>query len=430
MNTTVKPLEKSQVELKVTIPYEKVEPFLDRAAEEFSKELHFKGFRPGKAPRKLVESRIGTQALLEEAVNIGMPKFYTDAITKENIEAIGMPKVSVNKLAPDNDIEFTATVSIMPEITLPDYRKITVAKEEKEVGDSDVQKTLDYLQKSRATYNHVEREAQKNDRVTVDFQMKQGNVELEDGNYTDHPVTIGEGQIVKGFEDQLIGLKKDATKTFSITFPNDHFKKEIAGKPVDFTVIMKKVEEVKLPELNDEFAKSLGQFTTLDELKTKLKENIKKEQGDKERERIEKEILEKISEQTKVSMPEVIIESELENAVGEIKQQVESMGGKFADYLVSVKKSEDDLRNDLRPAAKKRAKAGLIIREIAKKEDINATTEEITAEVNKYLLQYQGNPEVKKQVTSLEFKEHIDRVLRNRKVLDMLIESATKASKK
>lgn len=421
MKVGIKNLEKSEVELTIEVPYSEVESFLDHAAQEISKDLKFNGFRPGKAPRALVEKRVGAQAILEEAVNIGMPKFYTDAVLQEKVEVVGQPQISISKLAPHNNLEFTARVGVMPQFDLPHYRNVKVKRIKIKDNSGELDKTIDYLRKSRATYKTVTRPAQKGDRVFLDFDMFLNNVPLEDGSYKDHPVIIGENQIVQGFEDQLIGLLTEKTKKFNLLYPKEHFKKEIAGKRVDFKVKVKKIEEVGLPELNDDFAKALGDFKSMDDLKTRMKKNIKLEAETKEKQRIESETLEIIAKKTTMEIPEVLIQSETEKMIAELKNNIKSSGGDFQEYLQSLKKSEKDLKNDLRPQAEKRAKIGLIVREIAKKEDIIADKKEIKEEINKILLHESGNPEIKKKITSLEFKEYISHVIRNRKVLAFLV---------
>lgn len=426
MNVSVKKLDQSEAEITVTVPHTELEGFLDNAAQHLSKEFRFDGFRPGKAPRAIVEKRVGKQAVMEEAANISIPKFYTDAVIQEKLETIGTPSISVSKIAPENDFVFTAKVGVMPELKLPEYRKIKITKNEIKENIQETDKALDYLRKSRAKHSEVDRPARQTDRVSVDFVMSMNKVTVEDGEYKDHPINIGDGQIVKGFEEQLVGMKKGDKKEFSLTFPPEHFKKDVAGKAVDFAVTMNKVEEVSLPDLDDAFAKTLGKFESLEELRTKLAGNIKAEEEFKEQERVETELLEKIAEKTEVMIPEIIIQSETDKMINEMRQQVESMGGRFDDYLTSMKKSMEEIRKDLRKQAEARAKTALIIREVAKREEVDVTAEEIKEEINKILLREGDHPDVKKQILSLEFKEYIQAIIRNRKVLEMLIANATK----
>ena len=204
---------------------------MDLAAEELSKEIKIEGFRPGKAPRKIVEQKVGSENILAHAAQIAVKKSYADSIVKNKIEAIGEPKITITKIAPGNDLEYKAVVAIMPKIALSNYRKQakSVAKAKlEETKPEEIQKELEYLQKSRAKLITVSREARKGDRAEIDFQVLIDGKEIEGGNSKNHPLTIGENYFIPGFEDNLVGMKEKDEKEFDLAFPKDYHKKELA----------------------------------------------------------------------------------------------------------------------------------------------------------------------------------------------------------
>jgi len=247
----IRKLPKSQLELKITVPAKELEKFLDMAAEELSKDFKIAGFRPGKAPRKIVEQQVGSEKVLAHAAEKAVRKTYTESIIKNKIEAIGEPKITITKIAPGNDLEFKAVIAIMPEISLGDYKKSIKGLKKSElekIKPEEIKKELDILRKSRAKLITVSREARKNDYVEIDFDVflieeKSASRRIEGGKSQNHPLTIGESYFIPGFEENLIGMKANDEKEFDLEFPRDYHKKELAGKPAKFKVKMNLVQE-------------------------------------------------------------------------------------------------------------------------------------------------------------------------------------------
>lgn len=421
MDVKIKTLPKSQVELLIEIPSKKMGGFLDKAITVLSKDLKLKGFRPGKVPKDVAEKHIDSKAILEKGAEIAVQETYPQAILENHIEAIGLPKVEILKIARKNPLIFKAQVAVLPKVKLGDYKNIKAKKREIGVGEDEVASALDWLRKSRAKYITVSRPCQKGDRVEVDFESFLVGVPLEDGSSKNHPLILGEGKFVPGFEDNVEGMKQDEEKNFSITFPQDYYKKDLAGQKIDFKVKMELVQKVELPELNDEFSKNLGEFPNLESLKKSIKDGLWREKEQKETQRFREEILEKIVEKSAMELPDVLIESELDKMVKELEVSLKNMGLELEVYLEKIKKTVEDLKKDWRDMAQKRLKAALALREIAAKEDMSISDEEIKERINRDVLsQYSSEEEARKSVNMDEVEEYMRGAVRNEKTLELL----------
>lgn len=422
MQVEFKKIPNSQGEMMVQVSPQEVKAYLDRAAKAISQDLKLKGFRPGKAPRSVVERQVGTQQLWEEAVKQGLPKFFEQALEQSGAEAIGRPQISIVKIAPDNPLIFKATIAIMPKVHLGEYRKLKVKKPQvKKPTAQDVQKVLKKLQQMRARLITLNRPARKGDHIEIDFSAYLKNNLIEGGRTKNHSFILGKGQFVWGFEDELVGMKAKNEKEFSIKFPRDYPRKNLAGRLIRFKVKLNFVQKLELPALDNEFAKSLGKnFKSLADLKGKLKENLETEKEMKAREKYELTILEKICAQCRMVVPTILIESEKERMIAELKADIMHQGIKFEDYLKSIKKNRKELKAGWDQQAQKRIKTSLVLREIARKEKIKVKKKEIEREINKVLRNYPDREDVHKHFQSSGYKNYMHNVLINRKVIRLL----------
>jgi len=419
----IRKLPKSQLEIKISVPAAELEKFLDVAAKELSENLKIHGFRPGKAPRKIVEQHVGPEKVLAHAAEKAVKKSYSESIVKNKIDAIGEPKITITKIAAGNDLEYKAVVGIMPEISLGDYRKSIegIKKTEPEkISSAEIQKELDILRKSRAKLITVSRPAKKNDYVEIDFDVLVSGKEIEGGKSRNHPLTIGENYFIPGFEENLIGMKEKNEKEFDLAFPEDYHKKELAGKPARFKVKMKLVQEKEMPEMNDDFAKSLGKFENLESLKNSLLEGMEMERKKKNEEKRRQDILEKIIPGCKIEIPEVLIENELDKMMAEFEQNILGRGMKLEDYFVSIKKTQAEMRKDWEKSAEKRVKSALALREIARLENISPENAEIEEEMNKTIAYFKSQGDIEKNVDMEKLYNYVKGVLANEKVFKLL----------
>jgi trigger factor len=423
MKVEKKDLPKSQVELVVELTFEEFEPYIKRGAEKVSAEVKVEGFRPGKVPFDILKQKIGEMTIIEEGARIAIDK-NLEKIFKDHItgEPVGQPQVEITKLAPNNALEFKITVAILPEIKLGDYKDIKVKARKSDIKNEDIEKMIGELQEMRVKEAIVDREIKDGDKVIADINMFLDNVPIEGGQGKDAALIIGKNYIIPGFDKHLLGAKKEDTREFSQLYPEDHHMKNISGKMVDFKVKIKEVYGRELPTVDDEFAIGFGLKNLAD-----LKDNIKKsltEQADKENEqKMEKEIIEKILEKSRFNdLPELLIEHEAKTMMAELEQSVTNQGGKFGDYLSSINKTEEQIMLDMLPEAIKRVKVSLLIKEIAKKENIQASVEEANKQIEEIKNYYKDKNDILEKVSSLEYKSYIYSVLSSRKVIDKLRE--------
>jgi len=422
----MKKLPRSQVEFEINIPVEEVEKYFDEAAKHLSKHVDIKGFRKGSPiPKDVLEKYVSKQAIFEEAGELAIDETYKKTVKEENIFPVAHPDVKVKKLAEGNPIEVTVIVSVFPELKLSDYKKISqdAAKKRKKdvsVDDKEVKDALEHLRGSKRKEVAVSREAKKGDVAEVDFEVRVEGVKIEGGDSKNHPVALGEGKFIPGFEDNIEGMKAGETKEFTLKAPKDYFKKDLAGKEMSFKVTLNSVLEVQLPELDDEFAKSLGGFKTLTELEENLKKGITMEKEQKEREVYLDSLIDSIIKDSKIDLPEVMIKNEQEKILGEMKNNVEQHGLSFDMYLTNLKKTVDEIKEEMKDQAEKRVKAVLVLEEIAKQEDIKPTDEEVTEKANQVLLQYKSQGAATENIDPEQLKAYAKMVLTNEKTLDFL----------
>lgn len=415
-----KEISPSQIELTVSVPPEEMEQYMDQAVESISKDIKIQGFRNGKAPRTVVEQRVGQASVFQEATNIALPRTYAKIVIDEKIEALGNPDVKVQKAAYGNPFEYTALIYVIPDYSLPDLSKISVKKKVEKVEDADIELALTEVQKQRATTKVVERAVKDTDLVLVDFDVFQKGVSIENGKSKDHAVTIGEGKFIPGFEEKLIGKKKGDTDEFELTFPKEYHAKHLAGKKATFKVEIKEVKENILPKLDDAFAKEMGEFKDLKDFKKKLEENIGQEKQKKEEERTEEEMMKQITEKIDVEIPDILIVQEKQRLLEEFKQMVEGQGGDFSQYIESQKTTEEKLLEDFKERAVARVMAGLVMRKVAEEQKISVEDAEIEKELDIQAQQYAFNPEVVERIKSKDYREYMAGILVNKKVVEFL----------
>lgn len=420
MNVLVKKLPQSAVELTIEVTVDELKPYEQRALARLASKLEVPGFRPGKVPVSMARKHLDPIKVLEETANVAIPELYGKAVTEQKLEVIGTPKVEVLKFAPNNPLSFKATAAVLPEFKLPDYKAIRVEKKQEKVTDEKVERLIRMLQRERAKEQAVDRPAKKGDSAEIDFAITQKKVPLEHGQGTNHPLIIGDGSFVPGFEDQLVGLKAGQEKDFTFTFPKDYGKKSFAGQTAEAHVKMRTVRERILPELNDEFAAGLGTFKTMAELRSKLRENLQLEADYKENDRFESEVLTKLAGQTKLEIPDVLLQGELDKMARELESSLVQQGANFKDYLTSINKSLEDLKKGWVEQAKKRVTIGLLIRAISKAEGVKTDAKEVDDEINTTLKQNPGNKEVERTVKSPAYHDYVSEIIRNRKTIKLL----------
>jgi len=454
MKATQTKLEKSQIEVTFELTADEFKEHTLHALEHLKHHVKVDGFREGKAPASMVEDKIKPEMLLMEAGDHAVQHVYSDYIRENKLEPVGEPEVQIVKIVPiaeqsrirDGEAVgtkevvfiFKAKISLMPEVELPDYKEIAskIKANEVSVTDQEVIDTLNYLQKSRAKFTAKNDVAAKKDFIDLIYQSK----DLSDNKEFEDKFILGEGGFMKGFEENLEGMKEGDEKTFKITVGKDFADKGLAGKEMEFKVKMKSVQKMELPEINDEFAKQLGQsarasreagapasaFDGLVKLKESMKEGMTQEKKEQEKQRRRGEFLDKIAEKTKIDVPEVMINYEVENLLADLKNRInQNMKISFEKYLATVKQTEEQIKETFKKEAEKRIRGFLVLRELGKKENIEVSDKEVKEEIEKATKNYAK--EDLAQIDINQFREYTKGVIFNEKVFKILENLETKS---
>jgi len=423
----IKKLPKSKIEIEIAVSWDVWKDYLDQAAAEVSEELKISGFRPGKAPRNLVEQKVGSGVILNNAAEKAVKKSYVDFVTKEKLEVIGTPKVEIEEIEEGKELKYKAEVAVMPEVKVKeDYKKEVkkinedFSQKKPEVPEEELSLELEKLANSRVKLVTVMREARKGDSVEVDFEVKVGGVIIENGASKNHPLVLGKGVFIPGFEENIVGMREGDEKEFELNFPEDYHKKDLAGKPAVFKMKLNLVQERQTPEVNDDFAKSLGSFENLEALKKNIREGMEHEQEHKLKDDKRGAHIEEVIKATEVDLPEVLLDEEAERMFGEFSMQLQPMGITLEQYLEKLGKKKEDLRKDWQPQAEKRVISALALKEIAKMEEIDVTSKEVEEEINKTLQHYKNVKDIEKNIDMERLYQYSKNVLENEKAFEML----------
>ncbi len=422
MKIDKKELEKNQLELKVEITEAEYQPFLIKEASNISKNKHIPGFRAGKAPYDIIKQNFGEMAIFESALDDILKHFYFELVKKENLEPIGFPKIDVEKMAVGNPLVLKIVISLLPKIKLADLDKISIKKGKATVDDEEIKKAIETLREHQAKEVLVEREAKNDDKVEIDFKASVDGVVIEGGNEKNYPLVLGKGQMIPGFEDQIIGHKKNDEIKFNLKFPKDYHK-NLAGKEAEFEVKLNSIYERTLPETNDEWAKTFFKLDNLKDLEEKLRENYEHEKQRELDQKQEMEMIEEIIEKSEIdAWSEDVIKEEVKKISEEFRQNIAYQGMQFEDYLKHSGKNLETLEKEFEPQAEKRLQSSLIIREVIKLQNIKTSKDEIDHEIKHMLETYKDNPEIKKQIETNEYREHIENQINSKKAVDYLKE--------
>ncbi len=414
--------EKSQVILTITIKPADYAKDLEIAAVRMSERAAIKGFRPGKAPYEMVKQQLGEQNIMQEAAERIVQRSYFEAVKTEKLATVGMPQITIQKMAPGNDFVFEAKVALLPSVKLPDLSKIKIEKKEVKTGDTEVNKVLEDLRKMQPKETVKAGAATKEDKMVVDLDMFIDNVAVEGGQAKNHQIYLNEPHYIPGLAEEIVGLKKDDTKDFKLVFPKDHYQKHLAGQKVDFKVKVNEVFALEFAKLDDEFAKSVGQ-ESMTQLKELLLSNLSKEADKKEMERQEIAILDQMIEKTTFGeIPQILIDSEKQKMFNELKYDLDRRGISMDQYMLDIKKTEEQIFKDFDEQGTKRAKAALISRQIAKDNNITVDKDDMDKELADIKAAYPDDANVEENIKRPEVLDTIAATIQNRKVLAHLKE--------
>ena len=376
MQTEIKQLPKSELLLTIEVPAELLTKFEDEAARRISEEVDIPGYRKGQAPKAFVIAQVGADGFFREVLNIALPRSYFEVVKEKNLQVVSRPDIKILSKTP---LKYEARVGIMPEIKLKGWEKIKLAAKPAEITEKEIDEVVYEMQKYRATFKPLEREVKKGDRVEIDFQgFDEGGAPLEKTKSANHPLFIGEGTLIPGFEEELVGMKTGGKKKFPVKFPKDFHHEPLKGKMVHFEVEMKRAEETILPELNEEFVeKIMGEKKTVPAFREALKIDLKRRKEMEARKQRENELLEKFLKEAKLDAPPVLVEEEVDYMIADLKREIEGKGLKFETYMEKMKNEKRDMKKEFEPEAEKRVRVRLILNFLFKEAKIDVTEEEI-----------------------------------------------------
>lgn len=418
-------LEGNKVELKVEIEPERVNKALEQAYRKVVKNVTIPGFRKGKAPRRVLEARYGKEVLHKDALDILIPSAYIQAVKAAEIEPIAQPEIDNLYLAENEPATFTAVVEVKPEVELGQYTDLGIEKEEVEVTEEAVLEELKRLQEQHSQLENSDKEiVEDGDFVVIDFEGTIDGEIFPGGSVEEYTLEIGSGIFIPGFEEQLIGQKVGEETEVKVTFPEDYQAENLAGKEAIFKVNIKEIKVKKIPELDDEFAKEVGEYDTLDELKEKTRERLEKFEEERVNREFEDKIIEKAAKNAKVDVPEPLINNELDMMYQNMAYSVSLQGLKIEDYLEFMGLDEETWRENKRETATKRAKINLVLEAIAKKEGIEVSDEEIDKRIEEMAADSEKSPEQIKGLLKLQGQlDGIKHSMLIKKVIDFLVEN-------
>ena len=413
--------------LTIEVDAKEVNNSLDAAFKKVVKTINVPGFRKGKMPRPLFEQRFGVESLYQDALDIILPKAYGEAIDETGIFPVAHPEIDIEKFEKGQKLIFTAKVTVKPEVKLGEYKGLTVEKMDATVTDEDVENELTSLQERQAELVVKEEGTVANgDTAVIDFEGFVDGEAFEGGKGENYSLAIGSGTFIPGFEEQLVGLKAGEQKDVEVSFPEEYHAAELAGKPATFKVTIHEIKVKELPALDDEFAKDANEeVATLDELKAKIRENLEVSKKQEAEHKVRDEVVEKASANAEIDIPEAMIETELDRMVREFEQRLSYQGMNLELYYQFTGTDEEKLKGQMKEDAAKRVTTNLVLEAIIKAENIEATDEEVNAEIEKMAEMYNMPVDAVKQ--ALGNVEGVKEDLQVRKAVDFLVDNSKTA---
>jgi trigger factor len=417
----------SRVQLDIEVPPSEVDRHFATAYRHVAERTKVPGFRPGKAPRHVIDRFVGKGAIIAEAIDHLVSDAYDAAIDQVAILPIDQPEVDIDPtgVAEGQSVRFTATVAVRPDVQLGAYTDYPFSLEATEVTDEQVEGVITELREQQATLRPIdERKAQKGDVAAVKFTGTIDGQPFEGGSADRLPLVIGEDRMIPGWEDQLVGMGIDETKGFDITFPDDYRVEELQGKAAHFEVTLLDVRERILPEVDDEFAKSVGEVETVAELRDEIRDALTRRGEDDARHAFADRIIDFASSNATVDLPEVMIANEIDIMRDELQNRLAAQRIGLDQYLALAKQTPEELSTELREPASRRVKVLLVLSAIAEQEGIDASPEEVQAEIDEQLARYNNDPRLAESLGSRRGRSYLRMTIRNRKLVDTLIDRA------
>lgn len=413
----------NEVKLEITIEAEKFENAIKKVYFQNAKYFNIPGFRKGKAPQNIVEKYYGKEIFYEDAFNDIAGAEYENALTENKIDAVSKPEIDIVTMEKGQDLVFTAVVQTKPGVKLGKYKGIEIEKIEYNVKDEDIQAELiDMQDKNSRLVTVDERSAQDGDTANIDFEGFVGGKAFDGGKAEGHDLVLGSGSFIPGFEEQVVGMNIGEEKDVVVTFPKEYFSKDLAGKEAIFKVKLNGLKRKELPELDDEFAKDVSEFDTIEELKNSIKERLEKQNKDREKYEKQDAAVKAVVETMEVDIPSGMIEMETENMMRDMESRMSYQGLKMEQYLKMMGKTESEFKKEYEPQAIEAIKSRLAIEEIVKAEKLEASEEEIKEKIAEMAKNY--GRDAKDLESNENVKDYIKQGIESEKAMDFLVENS------
>lgn len=413
----------NELKLEFTVDAKIFAEGIEKVFKKNAKYFNVPGFRKGKVPMNIAEKHYGVEMFYEEAFNEVVPEIYDREIKENNLEVVSRPSIDIVQMEKGKDLVFTAVVQTKPEVELGKYKGIELEKVEYTVEDKDIDHELGHMAEKNARVITVEdRPVQEGDIAVIDFEGSVDGVPFEGGKAEKHELEIGSHSFIEGFEDQVIGMKIEEEKDINVTFPEEYFSKDLAGKPAVFKVKVHEIKAKELPTMDDDFAKDVSEFDTLDELKASIKKNLEEQNEHKAKHEIEDKAIQKVCENAKVEIPSGMIELEIDNMEEDMNRRLAYQGLNVEQYLKFLNKTKEDFRNEMKPQAETSIKTRLVLEAISKEAKIEIPEEELNAKIAELAKTY-NRPEDELKANE-EFKKYVSSSLESEKVIKYIVDNA------
>lgn len=431
MSVQVEKLEKSMAKLTIEVPAEELEKAIEATYQKDKNKISLPGFRKGKAPRKLIEQMYGKEVFFEDAANSLINSEYPKAAEESGEDIVSNPKVEVSQLESGKPFIFTAEVALKPPVGLGKYKGIKVSKADLAVTDEEVDTEIKNQQNKNArTVEVTDRAVKKDDQITLDFEGFVDGVAFQGGKGEDYPLTIGSGSFIPGFEDQLIGVEIGKECDVNVKFPEEYQEKSLAGKDATFKCTVKAIKEKQLPELNDEYASDVSEFENMKDYTADVKKKLEERKEAEAKAKKEDEAVKALIEDSKIELPEAMIETQQRQIVNEFAQRLQMQGLDMNQYLQYTGATAESMLEQVKPQAIERINSRLVLEAVAAKEGLEATDEEFDAEIQKMADQYKMEVEKIKGILGEQEQKQVREDIAVRKAADFVVENAKEGAAK
>ena len=425
MSVAVEKLEKNMAKLTIEVSAEELEKAIQGAYQKQKNRINIPGFRKGKAPRKMIEKMYGVGVFYEDAANALIPEAYSKALDECEETIVSQPSIAVTQLESGKPFIFTAEVALKPEVTLGEYKGLEVPKADLEVTEEEIAGELRKEQEENSRVLDVDdRAVADGDKVTLDFEGFVDGEAFDGGKGTDYPLTIGSGSFIPGFEEQLVGANIGEEKEVNVTFPEDYQAAELAGKPAVFKCTVKKIEVKELPELDDEFAKDVSEFDTLEEYKADIKKNLEEKKADAAKRAKEDAAVDAAVANATMEIPDAMLDTQVNQMIDDFARRMQSQGLTMDQYMQFTGTTLASLQEQMKPQAQKNIENRLVLEAIAAAEGITASEEEVEKEFANIAERYGLTVDKVKEIFADEETENIKSDIAAQKALDMITEAA------